>query len=275
MRLAQVRPRGSTRPPSLSRWTSSLGRTRTAVQIAVLLAGCGRFGFEAHGADAPPDGASCATCDQGLIARWKLDETSGSIAHDDIGGHDGTLMQTTAWGAPGIVGDALSLQFGYVQSTWDLPAAAPSAFTVAMWIKLDPQTMSYDRFFSSFFYTSQDGDSGALLMDNDERDGLRCAPFIGGGFHYVEIPHVVTIGAWQHIACMYDGQSVTAYVQGSQVGTIPVSGTFGSSASYPVVIGASVDSMANWENDAYMLVDDVRVYNRALSPAELAALATP
>jgi hypothetical protein len=246
-------------------------------QVGLLLAGCGRLGFEEHvAADAPHDAATCTTCDQGLVARWKLDETSGAVAHDDIGGHDGTLELATAWDAHGVVGGALALQHGYVRSTWDLPAAAPSAFTIAMWVWVDPMDVqSYDRLFSSFYYTGAMGDSGALLMDVYSGDGFRCAPYIGGAFHYLEIDHCMTTGAWQHLACVYDGTSVTEYVHATQVGTLAASGTFGSTVSYPVVIGASVDNMANWENEAYMLVDDVRVYNRALTQGELSALASP
>ncbi|MBV8758757.1 MAG: LamG domain-containing protein [Deltaproteobacteria bacterium] len=250
------------------------------MQVAVLFAGCGRIGFSDvtrdAARDATHDGATCATCDQGLVARWRLDEGGGTIAHDDIGGHDGTLQLAGTWGAAGVVGGALSLQHGYVQSTWNLPAAAPSAFTVAMWVNVDPvQTQPYDRFFSSFFFTNATGDGGALLMDNYSSDGLRCAPYIGGAFHYLEIDHVITLGTWQHIACIYDGLSVTEYVQAAPVGMLAASGTFGESKPYPVVIGASVDDMANWENEAYMLVDDVRVYDRALTQAELSALASP
>jgi len=242
----------------------------------MLLAACGRVGFDERAArDAHADGMVCTTCDQGLIARWRLDETSGSIAHDDIGGHDATLQLASSWDAPGKVGSALSLEHGYAETVWDLPASAPDAFTVAMWVKIDPKTQPYDRYFSSFFYVTATGNDGALLMDNSSGDGFRCAPYVGGSFAFLDADHVVTIGAWQHLACLYDGQAVTEYVQAAPVGTMPASGTFSATTQFPIVIGGSTDGMGNYQNEAYMVVDDVRVYNRALTQAELTALASP
>src|SRR5438067_1062211 len=53
-------------------------------------------------------GATIARAD--LIAYWKLDETSGTIAHDSVGGFNGTLTGSAVF-APGmgIINGAVSL----------------------------------------------------------------------------------------------------------------------------------------------------------------------
>jgi hypothetical protein len=104
------------------------------------------------------------------------------------------------------------------------------------------------------------------------RDGLRCAPYIGGAWHYLESTATVAIGQWQHIACTYDGAAVAIHVNGREVGALPATGTFGTTALLPVGIGAGFDEASNSQNENTMLVSDVRIYNRALSQAELAAL---
>src|SRR5205814_1735589 len=44
------------------------------------------------------------------LAHWKFDETSGNVAHESVGGHDGTLSSTgAAFVAGGISGNAISL----------------------------------------------------------------------------------------------------------------------------------------------------------------------
>jgi hypothetical protein len=246
--------------------------------LALGLAACGRLGFDDRmSTDARPraDAPGCTTCDQGLVARWKLDETAGLLAHDDIGGHDAALHLATTWAVPGQVGNALSLRQGYAQTMWDLPASAPNAFTIAMWVKLDSRGRAFDRYFSSFYYELDTTFRGSILLDNGDGAGFRCAPYIGGAWHFLQLDNVVTVGAWQHVACTYDGTTIAAYIQGARADMLAASGTFGSTAALPVVIGASVDELDNSQNQAYMAVDDVRVYDRALTPAELAALATP
>lgn len=232
-------------------------------QVAVFLAGCGRVGFGVLD-DAPPD--TCTTCKPELVARWPL----GSDARDLVGGHDGVPHAAT------FTGSAADLAGGYIQiDGLDLAAEAPAAFTIALWVDLGTSTMAYSRYFSSFYYDSPTSSRGTILLDVNLGDGFRCAPHIDGDFIYIESVHTVPAGQWHHLACTWDGAMIRQYVDALETGSGVVDGTFNSTAALPVVIGASVDENGTPENAATMLVRDVRVYRRALSPAELAVLATP
>jgi hypothetical protein len=77
--------------------------------------------------------------------------------------------------------------------------------------------------------------------------------------------------SWSHLAATYDGTTLTLYVNGLRVGDRLVSGPL-DLTSGPLEIGGN-EVWGEWFEG---LVDDVRVYNRALKPAEIAAdLATP
>jgi hypothetical protein len=240
-------------------------------QVAVLLAGCGRVGFDTRTApgDGGHDGPVCATCDQGLIAHWRFD---GNLV-DDIAGHDVTLTSATL-NSTGELGGSVDLQGGWAQVMWDLTADARDAFTIAMWVRIDPAAQAFDRYFSLFFYDDPTF-RGAILMDNASGDGLRCAPYTGGNWTFVETDHDVAVGVWQHIACVYDGAQVAVYANAVQQAALPASGAFDTTQQLPLAIGASLDDIGNYQNEAHMGVDDVRVYNRALTQAELTALASP
>src|SRR5678816_542598 len=71
---------------------------------------------------------------------------------------------------------------------------------------------------------------------------------------------------WTHVASTYDGSQLRLYVNGSQVAIRAVTGALPNSAS-PLQIGGN----RVWSEWFQGQIDDVRVYNRSLSAAELQA----
>ncbi len=71
-------------------------------------------------------------------------------------------------------------------------------------------------------------------------------------------------GAWTHLAATYDGTTLRLYVNGAQVAQLAVAGSIPTSNS-PLRIGGNA-IWGEWFNG---LIDEVRVYNRALSAAEI------
>ena len=79
--------------------------------------------------------------------------------------------------------------------------------------------------------------------------------------------NVVSYGAWHHLAGVYDGSTLKVFVDGVQSGSALVSGTV-SGSGQPLFIGrngAGGDSMKG-------SLDDVQIFRRALSGAEVQAL---
>jgi hypothetical protein len=85
-----------------------------------------------------------------------------------------------------------------------------------------------------------------------------------GGEKNVESPTQLTAGAWVHLAMTYDGINMKLYVNGALVATTPISGAEASSTS-PLTLGGD----RIWGEYFQGLIDDVRVYNRALSQSEI------
>ena len=73
-----------------------------------------------------------------------------------------------------------------------------------------------------------------------------------------------------HVAAVYDGSTMELFLDGASVGSAAKSGSITPNAAVPVWIGANPTEPSDkpWKGK----IDDVRIYDRALSPAELQAL---
>ena len=85
-----------------------------------------------------------------------------------------------------------------------------------------------------------------------------------GGYQEVFSGTSLPTNTWSHVAATWDGTTLRLYVNGVQVGSRAVAGTL-STTSNPLRIGGD----ATWGEYFAGTIDEVRVYNRALSAAEI------
>ena len=88
--------------------------------------------------------------------------------------------------------------------------------------------------------------------------------YVGGGYKDAIATTGLTTGAWTHLAETFDGSSVRLYVNGTLVATTAAAGALASSTN-PLRIGGN----NIWGEYFSGLIDEVRVYNRALSAGEI------
>lgn len=84
-------------------------------------------------------------------------------------------------------------------------------------------------------------------------------------------PNALTLNTWTHVAGTFDGDSVNLYINGVLVNTLLFSGTLASSTNYDLKIGKLSDNQPGqlryWTGN----IDEARVWNRALTSAEISA----
>ncbi len=218
-------------------------------------------------------GTKAATDIPGLVGSWKFDEGSGTVAHDaSTNGNDGTLTGGPTW-TSGISGDALS--FAGNGSTVDINQSVlntGSSYTVAAWVTLSNTSgfhtaVSQDGTNVSGFYLQYTGSAFAFsLVSSDATSGTTTR---------ATSSFAATPNTWYYLVGVYDASSnqIKLYVNGSLVSTQTVPAAW--KATGETVIGrgkwngAAADS---WAGN----IDDVQLYDRALSAQEVAALyATP
>jgi len=206
-----------------------------------------------------------------LVARWKLDETSGAVARDSAGGHDGTLHGDPAWmPAGGKRRGALAFDGvdDYVNCGRGGVFDIRNEITVSAWIKVDD-------FAESWCPIVTKGDSAWRLQSaRIDRPGTLEFACTGLAVPYTQWGNVlgnirIDDGRWHHAAGTYDGARISLYIDGVLDVTSIASGYINAN-DYDVFIAGNAEKPTRFFGG---LIDDVRVYNYALSPDEIATLA--
>ena len=212
----------------------------------------------------------------GLLGWWKLDEATGTVASDSAGLSPGNFVgigngNGAGW-VTGRIGNAGMFDGATNYINIDSSGLAVSNnFTIAAWI--NPRKVVPDQ--GVFFcLRSRYAESGIRLAVNGKSD-LLIEGQTATGWH--QIYHAlgrIQYNSWQHIVVVYDKSTFAVYINGQR--TAPAYGADGSWGGDIVMnptgvtrIGAEGYSVANFFFDG--LIDDVRLYGRTLSPAEVAA----
>jgi glucose/arabinose dehydrogenase/PKD repeat protein len=204
----------------------------------------------------------------GLVASYGFEEGSGGATADVSGhGNTGTLTGTT-WTTAGRFGKALT--FDGATSIVRVPDSASlglaPGMTVEAWVR--PTVAGGDRTVVGKQRTG--GAAYALYASNS--DGLPEGDgYLSGAERTVSGNGALPLDTWSHLAVSYDGGTVRLYVNGALVGSTIASGPLPASSG-ALEIGASTLAGARFAGQ----LDEVRVYDRALSAAEIGAdLAAP
>jgi hypothetical protein len=204
----------------------------------------------------------------GLVGWWKFDETSGIVAHDSSGnGHDGNLTNGPTW-TTGKIGGALSFDGFDDLVTMGNVTGGLLDLTFSAWVKTNDQRSETTVWKSpAILGTRQLSGSGS----GEYFLGLKEGKLIW----FDEIQSSMTFDTSQHIAdnnwrSIVFTRSNTSYK--FFIGGILKSETVGTSnvlTERTFDVGCSVYSGVN---HFHGLIDDVRIYDRALSAAEVQAL---
>jgi glucose/arabinose dehydrogenase len=200
----------------------------------------------------------------GLVASYGFEEGSGPTVSDASGKNNTGTLANTTWSSAGKHGSALS--FDGTSSVVTVPAASSldltSGMTLEAWVNPSAAGGSWrtvvfrertdGMLYSLYANNGSDRPVGQVFLANAERDAAGTT--------------TVALNTWTHLAATYDGAAVRLYVNGSLVSTTPTTGSLAPSSRALKIGGNSI-----WGEYYRGLIDDVRVYNRALSGAEITA----
>jgi tetratricopeptide (TPR) repeat protein len=209
-----------------------------------------------------------------LIAHWKLDETSGVQASDSSGnGHHAVLSSQLSFDSssvPGVIDKALHLADGTGWMTAQTVSIPTDAFTVALWFKSESDLNKGSARMYMIFWNGPEtilGDKPYLVFNKFEEAKISFYVTIGQMQYWIQTTTTSwKADKWYHIAATFDGTSMKLFVNGIQEAVAIHSGKH-----YPsqgLCIGARNDG------DLFFvgMLDDFRIYDRALSQPEIAAL---
>jgi hypothetical protein len=213
-----------------------------------------------------------------LVGYWKLDAGQGLVARDfSSGGHDATLTNGPLWTASNLPSSITfdnpsALTFDGVDDYVDVGASAtPSnaAFSVCAWVKLNSTSgwqalVSQDGTSTSAYTLVKSGITNRFALIGETPDAN------GAGVTSTDGTTTPVTGTWYHLCGTSDTTALRLYVNGAMEGAIVFAPSW--LASGHTILGAG---KYNGGRSDYLngVLDDVRVYNVALTAAQVAALA--
>ena len=211
-----------------------------------------------------------------LVAHWPFDEGSGTTANDVTGnGNDGTLNGDPQWVA-GYIGVGLEFDGDdFVDcGNQDILNFAAGDWTISAWIK----TTQTDR--GSIFANGGDNSGGVrYTFATHEANADKMTLTTDDNSTKVQAlgTTVVIDGQWYHVAAMRAGTETRVYVNGVLEGTntVPAGYDLSGASQLNSLIGAisdARDATGNTREKFYIgIIDDLRIYNTALTAPELEA----
>jgi hypothetical protein len=206
---------------------------------------------------------------RGLVALWKFDEGGGTIAYDSVSNNRGTLVNGPTW-TSGRISSALSFDGtdDYVEVGDSPKLEGMDNLTICAWIR-PQQNPGQDNVIivDKVCYTAY----RFHVYDVDRADGTGLLTSWINGNTCAPTPDVeleMSGSNWYHVVLVYDNNNneVRYYIDGSLAGTKPLaSGAIGTNSA-PLRIARS-----NHPTPQYFrgIIDDVRIYDRALSAEEI------
>jgi hypothetical protein len=196
--------------------------------------------------------------DLGLIAYWKLDEAEGTLAQDSAGYYNGSLIGGPVWQPTGGM-VAGALQFDGIDDYVTTPFVVDpedGAFSVFAWVKGGAPRQ---------VIVSQTGGGtgfGSVWLGIDAGGGK-----LTTGLMFPQPPlvshSVITDGQWHRIGLVWDGSRRYLYVDELEVaGDALDVWAIPSDRGLNIGCGPDMTPGTYWSG----LIDDVRIYNRAVKP---------
>ncbi len=208
----------------------------------------------------------------GLIGWWPFDEGGGSTTAD-LSGNNNTGSLCSSGSCPGstpptwVSGKVGKYALTFNNSTNYVNVGSSSSFnipskTIAFWANpagVQTYNMAFANGGGNYYVTFVSG--GAMFASFVDSGGIQRYGTLASG--------VVNTGVWAYYAYVFNvsgsNVSINAYINGNAVGTLSWTTGYYSSYAAPYYIGTFLPASYAFNG----ALDDVRVYNRALSATEI------
>lgn len=222
----------------------------------------------------------------GLVGYWKMEETAGGSSVKDYSGNGNNGTPSGAAGGNNMpqpssavpLGmntlDIRSLDFDGTDDQVDAGNGTSlrltgNAMTMASWVKVDawPGASSYPALLSKVNGSSPYG-GYQINLNGDTGNRFSCGMALNSTWRVRTSASTYATDTWYHVACVYDGAAMTIYVNGVADGSTAYTGAIRD-------VAANLLLGKNGGGAAYLngQLNEARVYSRALTSADLQALA--
>ena len=202
---------------------------------------------------------------EGEKGYWKFDEGSGTTAYDStIYKNNGTLVNGPTWQSPSNCVSGSCLSFDGSSNYVEVPHSAslmPSAVSAEAWIYPRSYAVTWARILEKG--GNQVGGGYGLEFNPGGNETQRFCIWNGTTPQYIDSTTILDLNKWWYIVGTFDGTTMKLYINGKLEASGSATMT---SNTWDLFIGRAAGSASNYFNG---FIDQVRIYNRALSPAEI------
>lgn len=200
----------------------------------------------------------------GLMAYWKLDD-SGSTAEDAHSTNDGTISAGVTTGETGVIGDAFKFNGTTSNVSFGTACRPTEAISISLWFNIADITSGGNRWFvgNAVYSTNWCGYWVAINLSGqiNFRLGTNTATLLdktyGTGLDN---------GAWHHVVATWDGTNAYIYIDNVKSAAT----AYSTDIVYVSACHLRMGSNAYADGTFYGgLLDEVAIYNRALTDAEV------
>jgi hypothetical protein len=214
-------------------------------------------------AGAEPTRVGCCPPVCKLLSWWRGE---GNTIDQGPLGNDGQVVGDVSFG-PGVIGQAFVFnnlaEPSYVQAPASGLPLGTSDRTLALWARID-EPIVLEAFFAAYGMPGIDG--GAYILTATHLGTVETMiMFSQWGLEIVGVP--LPVGEWHHLAATTAAGTSTLYVDGMPVGSadLPINTPPGGQ----VYLGRLPDDLGGGDRQLQGAVDEVAVYDRALSATEI------
>jgi hypothetical protein len=221
---------------------------------------------------AATDTAPMAVLDASLVGHWTFDATdiSGTTVYDRSGnGHNGTMQGTPTVNA-GKIGNGLEFGGHGSGDRVSLGSSAslnPGAFTLVSWVSPGIVSGSYGYIYSNSRDCCGSYNGIDFVIHSNK---LRGRIWNSTAIVKASVGSIGDNSGWHQATYSYDGATIKLYINGVFDSQVSTGLGVGSPASYDSYIGTMGHGAGTYTIDG--ILDDVRIYNRALTPTEITTL---
>jgi hypothetical protein len=195
-----------------------------------------------------------------LFSHWTFDEGAGTIAHDSAGSNHGMLFNDPAW-TTGKIGGALS--FDGTDDFVLLPTFSVSTNdgTIALWFKTSGD-FSGNYGHQGYLISGSAAFWSYLTLEGGGNHPYRISGETDTQDDYFVATAANFAGQWNHVAVSFHDKTAKTYLNGGLIDTRSVTDSF-----------LTLDRIGGLSSEFYNgKIDDVRIYDNALSQSEIRAL---
>ncbi|MEU8390687.1 LamG-like jellyroll fold domain-containing protein [Micromonospora sp. NPDC048843] len=198
----------------------------------------------------------------GLVAAYNMNQGSGTTVSDSSGQANSGAAHDTTWATNGRYGKALSFNgtSSLVTVTHAPSLRLTTALTLSAWVRPDEQSDWHTVVMKNL----ASGINASYGLYASDRDGPAGWLTTTGEPVTPQGPTALPDGTWSNVALTYDGSRATLYVNGTKAGEVAVTGTIDDDGGTLTIGGNEI-----WGEYFSGLIDEVRVYNRALTAAQI------